>query len=51
MSIAEWAMYSEAISNVKNAEKLDPDNKSIAIKEAQFLLDQNEYSQASEKSD
>ena len=40
---------SEAISNVKNAEKLDPDNKSIAIKEAQFLLDQNEYSQAAKK--
>ena len=40
---------SEAINNVKNAEKLDPDNKSIAIKEAQLLLDQNEFSQAAKK--
>ena len=40
---------SEAISNVKNAEKLDPDNKAIAIKEAQLLLDQNDYSEAANK--
>jgi tetratricopeptide (TPR) repeat protein len=40
---------SEAIDNVKKAEELEPDNKSIAIKEAQLLLDQKEYTGAAKK--
>jgi tetratricopeptide (TPR) repeat protein len=40
---------SEAIENVKRAEKLDPENKNIAVKEAQLLLDQKDNLQAAEK--
>jgi len=40
---------SEAIDNVRNASNLDPANKNIAIKEAQLMLDQNDYAGAIEK--
>lgn len=39
----------EAIDNVKNAEKLEPQNRSIALKEAQLLLEQKDYNQAAQK--
>lgn len=40
---------SEAIRNVQNAEKLDPQNKSIALQEAQLFLDQKDFPQALDK--
>jgi tetratricopeptide (TPR) repeat protein len=42
---------SAAIRNVQNAQQLEPNNKSLAIKEAQLLLDKKDYETAIEKTD